>query len=172
LIVKSHINEKSEVPFWKNWTVLGVACITFLLAGYSMATPIINKNKIHKGDHLNTRLFRFFDKSVFTGRTVIFIFSPTCSHCWNATENVKSIKRIPEFNNLIGVTFNDADLSGYNEAMQPNFEIINYPTHELYDVIKEVPILLILENGKVERIFKSQEIPCGEMLQRMLSETK
>jgi uncharacterized membrane protein YphA (DoxX/SURF4 family) len=169
-IWKYNSDEKTETDTWKRWTVLVVGCLSFLVAGYTLGKQIIDKNNIHQGDQLSTSLFRFFDRSVFTGKTVVYIFSPNCGHCWNSTENVKSIKEIPQFNNLVGVTFNDVDIADYVAAMQPNFEIVNYPTDELHDYVKEVPVLLILNNGKVEKMFKSQDIPCGKMLEKMLGE--
>jgi hypothetical protein len=169
-IWKSDADENTETDTWKKLTVLVVGCLSFLVAGFTLGKPIIDKNNIHEGDQLSTSLFRFFNKSVFNGKTVVYIFSPTCGHCWNSTENVKSIKEIPQFSNLVGVTFNDVDIADYVAAMQPNFEIVNYPTDELHNYVKEVPVLLILNNGKVEKMFKSQEIPCGKMLQKMLGE--
>jgi hypothetical protein len=171
-IWKSDADENTETGSWKKWTVLVIGCLSFFVAGYTLGKQIIDKNDIHEGDQLSTSLFRFFDKRVFTGKTLVYIFSPNCGHCWNSTENVKSIKEIPQFNNLVGVTFNDTDVADYVAAMQPNFEIVNYPTDELHDHIKEVPVLLILNNGKVEKMFKSQEIPCGKMLEKMLGESQ
>lgn len=171
-LLKSAGENESTIVVWKVWAVLLVGCLSFLVAGFTLAKPVIDKHNFHQGDQLNTKLFQFLDKSIFTGKSVIFIFSPSCGHCWNATENVKSIKNIPEFSNLIGMTFNDADISGYVTAMQPNFEILHYPTAALYDEVKEVPILLILENGRIEKIFKSNDIPCGKILQQMLLEDK
>ena len=156
------------VSQWKMWVIYVVGGLAFCLAGYTMCNPLVPKNKIHVGEQINTGLLRYYARNISKGRSVIFIFSPDCGHCWNSTENLKSIKRIPELSNVIGITFANRDFTTYSQEMEPNFEIYNYPTNELQEVISQVPVLLVLNDGKLERKFEFKEIPCGKMLQQML----
>lgn len=69
---------------------------------------------------------------------------------------------------MIGITYAEVDTSQFMKEMQPNFEILKYPTDELYNYVIGVPILLVLENGKITNIFKANDIPCGQMLKKMI----
>jgi hypothetical protein len=49
------------------------------------------------------------------------------------------------------------------KEMKPNFPIYKYPSNDLRNIF-EIPTFLVLENGKIMRIFKSDKIPCAQML--------
>jgi uncharacterized membrane protein YphA (DoxX/SURF4 family) len=167
-IWKNFDNKETQKRNWKIWTICLFGSISFYVSGYTLGFPLFEKSKIHEGDQINSTVLRYFDNKFSKDTSIIFIFRPDCFHCWNTTENVKSIKRTPGFNNVLGLTYAEVDTSQFMKVMQPNFEVLKYPTNELYDYIIGVPVLLILENGKIIRIFKSQDIPCGPMLRRML----
>lgn len=161
--------EEEKVETWKPWALLTIACLGFYAGGYSLSRPILNKNKIKVGDAISSSALRFFNNNLNAETGLIFIFSPDCPHCWNVTENVKSIKNISRFSNMIGVTFPESDLSHYVSSMQPNFEIYQYPTKELGQVVNEVPLLIVVQKGIIKKIYNSDEIPCGKMLDMMLN---
>jgi hypothetical protein len=145
-------------------TVFIIGALSFALAGYTLSKPMYDKIKIEVGDVVQTSFLRFYDQQLNKGTNFVFIFGPNCGHCWNATENVKSIKRTPGFEQVIGITFPNADISNYMEQMRPNFQILKYPTNEIFSVVRSVPILLMIENGRVVRVFSVNEIPNGPML--------
>jgi len=154
----------SKNSSWKIWIINILGIFAFCLTSYTIGVKIVNYNKIKAGESVNAGLLRFFSEKIGTGISFVFIFNPDCPHCWNMTENVKSIKRIPEFSNVIGITSKNADTSSYMKEMKPNFEVYKYPTDELTENITEVPILLYIVNGKIMVIFKVDEIPCGNIL--------
>lgn len=160
------IDEETKVGEWKKWIVYVLGGLAFSLCGYTVGVKLVD-NKFKVGDQVSTTTLRYYNERISTGKSIVFIFSPDCSHCWNMTENVKSIKRIPEYSNVIGITYNDADTSRYMSEMQPNFDVFKYPTNELYDLVVEAPLLLVLENGKITRSFRVSHIPCGRILQKI-----
>ncbi len=164
-------NEETRTRNWKIWIICLLGGISFYVSGYTLGTPLIEKSKIHIGDQINSTVLRYFDNKLSKDTCIVFIFRPDCYHCWNSTENVKSIKRTPGFSNVVGITYSEVDTTQFMKEMQPNFEVLKYPTSELYNYVIGVPILLVLENGKIIRIFKS-DIPCGPMLRKMLTEKK
>jgi uncharacterized membrane protein YphA (DoxX/SURF4 family) len=158
-----------KIRRWKIYALTIIGCIFFYIGGLTLVKPFINKNHIKPGDNIHSSALRYYTSKNGAGMGLIFIFSPDCPHCWNATENVKSIKNIPQFSNTIGITFPGGDLTRYTATMTPNFEIFEYPTAELGEVINEVPLLIIYENGVVKKIYSSDEIPCGQMLALSIS---
>src|SRR5690606_41775992 len=59
---------------------------------------------------------------------LVFVFSPPCPHCWDATENVKSYKEIGLVDEIYGVVVQGAQGTPmYVERFKPNFEIKEIP---------------------------------------------
>ncbi len=161
-----------KTPKWKKWAVYVLGGFALCLSGFTFGKPLIEKiekSTINEGDQLNTSVFECFKDKISRDTCIIFIFSPNCSHCWNVTENIKSIKRTPGFNNVLGITYFDVDTANYMQEMKPNFEVLKYPTDELYDYAFGVPIFLVLKDGKVIKRFKAEDIPCGPMLRKFLN---
>ena len=153
---------------WKKAAIVVVGGFCLALGGFTLAKPILNKNNIEEGENINNTFLRFYGSSLSTGRNFVFVFSPNCPHCWNATENVKSIKATPGLGQLVGITYPGMDLTTYVDAFHPNFPVLEYPTSEIFDAVKSVPLLIMIENGRIERVFRAQDIPCGPVLQKML----
>ena len=162
--------ENNEIPTQnlKKWTVYIFGGITFCVAGYTLANPLVQKDKINVGEQINNTIFKCFEDKISSDTCIVFIFRPECNHCWNTTENVKSIKRTSGFNHVVGITYSDVDTTQYMKDMKPNFEILKYPNSDLYNYIVGVPILLMLKDGKVIKKFDSEDIPCGPILRKML----
>ena len=156
----------------KMWTIYVLSSLTFASAGFTLAEPFIDKNNIKVGENVYENFLIYYSRLLGTGRSFVFIFDTYCVRCWNATENVKSIKRIPEFSNLIGLTLPREDITEYKQKMQPNFQIYKYPTKEIFGIVKNFPVLLLIENGEIKWIFKSDDIPCGPLLKNMLFRQK
>lgn len=169
-IWKNFENHSIHTKDWKKWIVYIAGGTSLCISGYSLAKPLTEQGKIQVGDQLNTTVFRYMYDKVSTDTAIVFIFRPSCDHCWNVTENIKSIKRTPGFENVIGLTYANVDTSQYMREMKPNFEVIMYPTDELYNYVIGVPVLLVLENGKVIKKFRAGDVPCGPMLKKMLKE--
>lgn len=163
--------ENKYTPAWKKWVVSILVCISFTIAGITFGAPFIDKNKVKVGEQVSNTFLEPYNNLISKDTAVVFLLSPDCGHCWNAIENVKSIKNIPEFNNLIGIAPNNSDLSSFMNELEVNFPVFNYPTDELVEIIKDFPVLLILENGKVIRKYNRNSIPCGKILRHHLEHT-
>ena len=160
-------NTDIQTNNWKKWTVYILGGISLYISGYTLGNPLIQKDKIKVGEQINKTIFQCFENEISTDTCIVFIFRPECYHCWNTTENIKSIKRTPGFSNVVGITYSDVDTSQYMKEMEPNFEVLKYPNTDLYNYIVGVPVLLILNNGKVIKRLDAEDIPCGPMLRKM-----
>lgn len=162
-------NTESYLRNWKRWTVYILGALSLYISGYTLGgKPLLKKDKIHIGDQINATVFKYFDNKISQDTCIVFVFRPGCYHCWNTTENVKSIKRTAGFANVIGITYANSDTSEYMKEMNPNFEVVKYPNNELYNYIISVPVLLMLKDGKVIKKFEANDIPCGPILKKML----
>lgn len=163
-----------QIPEWKLWTVFSITAISMCIAGSTLGKPLVNQKELTHAEPFNQTLFmQYFKELIPADQTkIFFLFGPNCEHCWNATENVKSIKLIPEFANITAITFDDEDMTSYLKEMQPNFDIMQFPRNELSNLIREVPILVVLQNGRIKYKFMSGQIPCGQMLKKMIESEK
>ena len=159
-------NSKAEnviTANWKKWIVYVVGALSFCLAGSTLGMQLISKSKIKVGDQIDATYLKDYQAKISKGRSYVFIFSSGCGHCWNATENVKTYKGIDSTNNVIGITFPNEDPTNYVREMMPNFEINKYPSPDLGSIF-EIPSFLVLEDGKIIKIFTSDKIPCLQIL--------
>jgi len=167
-IYQNFENTDVQIKTWKKWTVFILGGISLYISGYTLEKPLFQKDKIDVGEQIDKTIFHYFADKISKDTSIIFIFRPACDHCWNMTENVKSIKRTPGFSNVIGITYSDVDTSQFMKEMKPNFEVLKYPNTDLYNYIMGVPVLLILKDGKVIKRFDANDIPSGPILRRML----
>ena len=163
-------NEIKPVSNWKKWVIYITGALTFCLAGSTLGMNIIDKSKVRVGDRVDKTYLSKYQELISKGRSYVFIFSPGCGHCWNATENVKTYKNADNSNNVFGLTFPNEDTTRYMRQMKPNFKIFRYPNNELKEIF-EIPSFLVIENGTIVKIFKSDKIPCIQMLNIIEQET-
>jgi hypothetical protein len=67
------------------------ASIGFVLSGYTIDKSLreaIYFNSLEGASFKETSI-SYVSKSIEKDKFALFIFSPSCPHCWNATENVK-----------------------------------------------------------------------------------
>jgi len=152
----------------KLWVIYIVAGFTFAFAGYTLAKPVIDKNNISTGERTDLNFLKPFHPLIGQGISLVFIFDTNCIKCWNVSANIKSIKSIPAFNNLIGITLPNENINEYVKKIQPNFNIYRYPSPAIYSVIKQFPVLIIIKDGRIEQILNYGEIPNGNILKNIL----
>ena len=88
---------------------------------------------------------------------LIFIYSPSCSHCQEATPIVKQYLSTGTVEATIGVTaseFNKKELQAYYYQFKPNFETIKIPKDSIRKITRSLPMTLIIENGMVKEIMR------------------
>ena len=105
------------------------------------------------------------------GNFTIFVYSPICDHCWNATANVKEINESKLFGDVIGVisTSKKDFLQDYEKSFTPNFKTVVIDKKTLLDTFGNgYPKLLIIRNGKIVKVYNNSEIPCVKILKSHL----
>lgn len=142
------------------------SCLAFGVAGLSSGLDLYTKHNLSVGQRVEETFLAQFKGKISGKRAFVFVFSPSCSHCWNASENVKSIKQYPELGEVIGVISEDTDAVNYIDATKPNFEIFTVKTDSLKVNIKGVPLLVEFRDGKVAVIHQSGHIPSGAYLKQ------
>jgi uncharacterized membrane protein YphA (DoxX/SURF4 family) len=165
----SFTDKKSKFSLWKQWVLIVVSFSTFGLASYTYGKSIFPSYKLSIGDSIEKSFIGHY-KGYFPNNNqygFLFIFSPDCNHCWNSTANINTIRQSPELGNVLGLTFDVTDTTDYMKSLKPQFPVVMGSTDSITADIKRIPVLVVIKNGKISRIF-AKEIPCAAILKREL----
>ena len=100
----------------------------------------------------------------------LFFFSPTCEHCLNVTLNVMDLQKNKVFDTLIAFSSDqhlDA-LQSYYDVFQPKFSFRSVPLSKLNKVTDEVPVLFVIIDEKIFRVYTNNAIPCYAVYEQSL----
>ena len=89
---------------------------------------------------------------------LVFVFSPTCPHCWDATENVKAYKESGIVDDIYGVVsdMNQGGLPMYVERFQPNFVPKVVPQADIIRMTNAYPKIFYVRNNTIKYIMSSE----------------
>lgn len=166
---RSYKNKNMETSSASRWTVYVIGALGFCLSGHTVSAPLLKEENLVsalKGKMLQETVLQPFVEKLPGKKNAIFIFSPTCSHCWNATENVKTLVDSKIFSNVIGITFSSIakDTTAYIHNFKTNFKIHAVPNELISKTTKKIPVLLLIDDGKITNVYEGLEIPCAQTL--------
>lgn len=159
-------NEKNITNKY-NIYIFIIVLIAGIINGYTSKKSIIQESqslKISKGnDTQNSILSKVINPSIYNKKVGIFIYSPTCKHCWNVTLNIKDLIYKKKIDTLIGITLQNYinDTSAYNQYFMPNFKTICISQNDMFSITNFFPLLIIIKDNLIQEIYKKDEIPNG-----------
>ncbi len=147
--------EEKELLRYKVITLLCLAPAAFTVAGVSYKSPYFQKEDIIRsllGKSIRQTCFKDF-KLPADSTYGIFVFSPGCPHCWDASANVASWKTAGLVDGLIAVT-GQSQRKKTEQRYRPwfgrGFNAIRYiPDRELEKTAGTVPQLVIVQRDTV-----------------------
>ena len=146
----------TETPRMQNW-LFGLS-VAFGLVAFGVAAFEVKYSyvplRLHLGDTLKTTILSKYIKP--NKKQLFFIFSPTCSHCLKATENIKEYPK--KGIEVIGIFSNKSaqkDIDAYRNQKMPNFEIRGVEPDSMRKLIRSVPTAFLVEGGIIQQIFIS-----------------
>lgn len=159
----------SQTRSWQVAVISIFAAFSFALSGYTVDKSLSTALSINtlEGKKLQETSLSVLSSKVTAKRYACFIFSPSCPHCWNATENIKSIKESGLYEDVIGVVADsrESNLEIYKQQMKPNFDILILKEDKISESVgMRVPKLLIIEDGIITKVFQGGEIPCPQLI--------
>ncbi|CAN1576786.1 hypothetical protein MCERE19_04016 [Spirosomataceae bacterium] len=170
-LLKGKIESRANKPI--QLLVLLVSAISFSLSGYTIDNSLVSTFTFNKLEGKSISETKLSNISMFSkdGNFTIFVYSPICDHCWNATANVKEINESKLFGDVIGVisTSKKDFLQDYEKSFTPNFKTVVIDKKTLLDTFGNgYPKLLIIRNGKIVKVYNNSEIPCVKILKSHL----
>lgn len=132
-----------------------VGAFAFTLSGMSSLQPLYRGNDAAAADpFLNRPVAETPLGAVFPASPdstyLVFVYSTTCTHCWNAVENVKAFQRTQTVDRVVGISAaSEAALAAFYERFQPNFETARIEVDRMREITTVVPRAFLIERGTI-----------------------
>lgn len=168
LLMKNPIKNLGAVHQWQWATMIVALLVSGIWSGQTSVDPVVNTagsnatNPSSALEGLNDPLLNKnvsqtalsivgnFDESK---RYLVFVFSPTCPHCWDATENVKSYKEVGLVDEVYGVVVQGTQGTPmYIERFRPNFEIKEIPQADILRLTNAYPKIFYVTRNTIKNI--------------------
>jgi hypothetical protein len=132
-----------------------VGLIAFTTSSISYSTPLISKKAINNqdltGQDVSATFLKKFKNFDPKKRYAVFMYSPTCFHCWDATANVKSLAESHFVDETIAFAPSELmkEQLTYEAALKPNYKIFFISSKMFYEITTSTPVLMIIQNNKI-----------------------
>ncbi|SEN71764.1 DoxX protein [bacterium A37T11] len=143
-----------------------IGAAAFTIAGLSFDAPLMNiPDKIMKlkGQALDNTVFGDLGLSA-DSTYALFVFSPSCQHCWNVTANVLSWKQSGFVDQIVAVTalaYKAKAEEHYLPIFGRQFRLLFYMSDkEIQELTSGYPDVLLVVRNQVVAILRG-EIPSG-----------
>lgn len=149
LYLKSEKNT-TKTPIWK-------AIILTIATGTSLSVTahefVYGKGSLLKEYSLvsNTVLSKYTKSK---GLNAYFIFSPTCPHCIDAIENIKTYVNSGKLNHIqaLSINNNDSINTEFDKEFQIPFPIKSIKIEDLIKITTKIPVFIIVRNDTILNI--------------------
>lgn len=171
LLFKNPVKNTNVIPQWQ-WAVMLVSLLvsgiysgqtsvapTTANTSDAASTPLTDPNDPLLNKNVSQTPLNDLASFEQDKRYLVFIFSPSCPHCWDATENVKAFKESGLVDEIYGMVSQEAiyakDVPMYKERFKPNFEVTLIPHNSLLQMTNAFPKILFIKNNTVKYIMSS-----------------
>ena len=168
LLLKNPVKHSGVLQQWQWATMIVALLVSGIWSGQTSVDAVVNtsgantQNASNALEALNDPLLNknvsqtalstvgTFDEGK---RYLVFVFSPTCPHCWDATENVKAYKEIGLVDEIYGVVVAGAQGTAmYAERFKPNFEIKEIPQADILRLTNAYPKIFFVTRNTIKNI--------------------
>jgi uncharacterized membrane protein YphA (DoxX/SURF4 family) len=154
LVWKKYPAEPVRLIRWKGITLLLFGVVAFTLSGMTMVQPLFPQSAKVDAPVQQSGLARYVTTHP-DSTYLVFLFRYDCTHCWDASENVKRYKTSGMVDRIIGLGTGTAENRKiYEKQFQPNFEIRNIELDELLKITDALPTVYIIRNDSVKFVMK------------------
>ena len=141
-------------------TVIAVVfgIVTFAITGFEMKETYVELS-IHEGTNLNDTFLKPLTSP--NKEQLIFVFSPSCPHCQQATPTINAYKETESVDEVVGIYPNSVPvelLREYKKRSSPDFRMFAVSRESLRSVTRTLPTILLVRKGRVAKIYMG-EIP-------------
>ncbi|PJB16626.1 MAG: hypothetical protein CO118_00085 [Flavobacteriales bacterium CG_4_9_14_3_um_filter_32_8] len=144
--------DTTPTPRWKTISIFCITILSSIIAGFTLNEPFITNEPFLNKPIQETPLSNYISTAK-DSTYLIFVFSYNCSHCWNATENIKSYSENKLVDRIVGIAIkNNQKKNFYHDNLKPNFEILSTSSDSMGLIIKSVPTAFFVKNNIVTQV--------------------
>lgn len=166
-LYKVTVNAENKLNSWVLYIVILISAVAFTVSGVTFNKPILTPS----GDGLMGSLVQqtFLNdvaKFDYNKKYAVFLFSPGCYHCWDMTENVKSLKASGYVDEVIGISPAEfiAEERSYEKTFKINFQEAFIPLSLFTQVVSVTPMLIMIKHNKIISVNSTGVIDNGYTL--------
>jgi len=150
--------DKNTIPT-RRWKIISIFCVTIIssvIAGFTINEPFIT-NEPFLNKHIQETPLSNYVTSAKDSTYLIFVFSYSCPHCWDATENIKAYTENKIINRVIGVALeNSPKKDFYHNNFAPNFEILTTNSESIKLLVKSIPTAFFVKNDTIKVVIQGE----------------
>lgn len=80
----------------------------------------------------------------------VYLFSYTCAYCQNSFANVEQYKKIKHIDHVYGLAIDDTfGKNRFYNFYNPSIDIVDISKEEMRNLVSELPVFYLIENGKI-----------------------
>jgi hypothetical protein len=84
---------------------------------------------------------------------IVYLFSFSCAHCQNSFANVQQYQQFALADKVLGIAIDDAEAQErFYRIYQPVIEIITIPNDEMSHITGQLPICMLIREGKIKQV--------------------
>lgn len=147
-------NDNAPIDKWKLKIIYFISFLSIGLGGFTMNESLITDSPFEKQRVENTPLAKYINPSS-DSTYLIFVFSYSCPHCWDATENIKNYLETKKVSRVIGIALGDKKSKEfYYSSLKPNFEVINSSRDSIRLLTKVIPTAFFIKNDTIQNVMQ------------------
>lgn len=135
------------VPVWKKLIVYVVSIISLITSGYTINVSLSPTMSFVNKNIKNTPLDKYCTVSP-DSTYLIFVFNYNCTHCWDASENVKQYASSKVVDRVIGIAAG-AYKQSYYDRFHPNFQIKDISIDSISDLTNRFPTAFYVKGDTI-----------------------
>jgi glutaredoxin-related protein len=151
LLYRNVKEQSQKFRFLKVTLITIFTLATFGASAYEMATTY-EIPTYTVGTNTESTFLQSFTQA--GGKTIVFIFSPTCPHCADKVEEINKIATQTKYDRILGIygkMDNEKAIDNFKQSTKPNFDIVEFPLDSVLKATRSYPYFLILENNRIIR---------------------
>lgn len=144
--------------------LVGLICLP--IGGYSLAQPLHPSDSL-AGTPISATKIAHLIPSDAPSKYLVFLFSFSCTHCWDAAKNVQDYKDKGLVDEIYGFGIGHPNLKDqFSQMFNVDYPLDTMNTATLLQATETTPTVWVVKNGIITKVMKGH-VQSGFTLQRM-----
>lgn len=143
-----------------------IGIIAFPVGGYSLAQPLHASDSLAGASINDTKISRLIPENA-PKKYLVFLFSFSCTHCWDAAKNVQDYKDRGFVDEIYGFGVGHPNLMNrFADMFNTDYPLDTINTETLLQATETTPTVWVVKDGIITKVMKGH-VQSGFTLERM-----